>query len=74
MTIIFVVIFSIIILKKSISKAIVFCCILVAGGFFLGVSQEGAMKDFSLKGVIYGVISSIFIALTGIYTKQVMSY
>jgi len=71
-TIIFVVIFSILILKKSVSKKIISCCLLVACGFFLGIDQEKALGSLSVKGVVYGVLSSIFIALTGIYTKTAL--
>jgi len=39
-TIIFVVIFSVIILRRSVSKMVVLCCGFVASGFFLGIDQE----------------------------------
>ena len=71
-TIIFVVIFSVLILKKTVSKAIATCCGLVACGFFLGIDQEKALGSLSVKGVTFGVMSSIFIALTGIYTKTAL--
>jgi GDP-fucose transporter C1 len=71
-TIIFVVIFSVLILKKAVSKAVVTCCALVACGFFLGIDQEKAVGSLSVKGVIFGVLSSVFIALTGIYTKKAL--
>jgi len=71
-TIIFVVIFSILILKRSVSKKIISCCLLVACGFFLGIDQEKALGSLSVKGVVYGVLSSVFIALTGIYTKTAL--
>ena len=71
-TIIFVVIFSVLILKKSVSKTIVGCCLLVASGFFLGIDQEKVMGSLSVLGVVFGVSSSIFIALTGIFTKQAL--
>ena len=65
-------IFSILILKKTVSKKIVTCCLLVACGFFLGIDQEKALGSLSVKGVVFGVSSSIFIALTGIYTKTAL--
>ena len=71
-TIIFVVIFSVLILKRHVSKAVVTCCGLVACGFFLGIDQEKALGSLSVKGVVFGVLSSIFIALTGIYTKTAL--
>ena len=60
------------ILKRHVSKAVVACCLLVACGFFLGIDQEKALGSLSVKGVVFGVLSSIFIALTGIYTKTAL--
>jgi len=51
---------------------VVTCCCLVAGGFFLGIDQEKVMGSLSVKGVAFGVTSSVFIALTGIYTKTAL--
>ena len=48
------------------------CCGLVACGFFLGIDQEKALGSLSVKGVVFGVLSSVFIALTGIYTKTAL--
>jgi len=55
-----------------VSKAIATCCGLVACGFFLGIDQEKALGSLSVKGVVFGVLSSVFIALTGIYTKTAL--
>ena len=44
----------------------------MACGFFLGIDQEKALGSLSVKGVVFGVLSSIFIALTGIYTKTAL--
>lgn len=71
-TIIFVVIFSVTILKKAVSRWIVGCCLLVATGFFLGIDQEKVMGSLSVQGVAFGVASSVFIALTGIFTKTAL--
>lgn len=71
-TIIFVVVFSVTILKKSLSPWIAGCCVLVATGFFLGVDQEKVMGSLSVRGVAFGVASSVFIALTGIFTKTAL--
>jgi len=71
-TIVFVVIFSAILLHKYQSRNIIFCCLLVAGGFILGVDQEKVVGSLSVKGVVFGVLSSIFIALTAIYTKKAL--
>lgn len=71
-TIIFVVIFSAILLHKYQSRSIIFCCLLVAGGFILGVDQEKVIGSLSIRGVVFGVLSSVFIALTAIYTKKAL--
>jgi len=62
----------VLILKRTVSKAVVACCLLVACGFFLGIDQEKALGSLSVKGVIFGVCSSVFIALTGVYTKTAL--
>jgi len=55
-----------------VSKAVAGCCLLVACGFFLGIDQEKVLGSLSMKGVMFGVMSSVFIALTGIYTKTAL--
>jgi drug/metabolite transporter (DMT)-like permease len=44
-------------------------CGVVIVGFFLGSWGE---VNFSLAGLIFGLISSVFVALYGIYVKKVM--
>ena len=72
MTLIFVVILSYLLLKKAISLKVCICCVLVAGGFVLGVDQEQLLGTISVSGVVYGLITSVFVALNGIYTKKAM--
>ncbi|XP_074655423.1 GDP-fucose transporter 1-like isoform X2 [Tubulanus polymorphus] len=72
MTLIFTVIFSALILRKKASVKIVACCLLVAAGFFLGVDQEKVAGTLSLVGVIYGLTTSLFVSLCGIYTKKAL--
>ena len=69
-TIIFTVLFSAWMLKQAISLKIVLCCLTVVAGFALGVDQEKVSGSLSLPGVCFGVVTSIFIALTGIFTKK----
>jgi len=40
--------------------------------FFLGIDAEG--KDLSIQGVVYGVLSSLFVALNSIYIKKIFPY
>ena len=72
LTLIFVVIFSVILLKKSVSWRVVLCCLMVAGGFVLGVDQESLSGTMSVGGVMFGVITSLFVSLNGIFTKTAL--
>lgn len=44
----------------------------VAGGFWLGIDQEGAEGTLSLTGTIFGVLASLCVSLNAIYTKKVL--
>ena len=72
MTIIFVVIFTITILHKAVSWRVIVCCGVVAAGFFLGIDQEQFLGTLSVTGVLYGVMSSVFVALNGVFIKQAL--
>lgn len=72
MTLIFTVIFSAVILRKYASMKAVFCCLIVVAGFFLGVDQEKVAGTLSVKGVGYGIITSLFVSLVGIFTKRAL--
>ena len=43
---------------------------LITVGFFLGVRQEKTISNLSEYGVVYGVLSAFFSALTGVYIKK----
>ncbi len=70
MTLIFTVVFSILILHHRISYRVILCCIIVAGGFVLGIDQEHIKGTLSIRGVLYGVTTSLFVSLNGIYIKK----
>ena len=72
LTLIFVVILSLLILKKSVSWRVWLCCLLVASGFVLGVDQESLAGTLSTWGVIFGVTTSLFVSLNGIFTKRAL--
>lgn len=72
LTLIFVVVFSVVLLKKSVSWRVVACCLVVACGFVLGVDQESLSGTLSVGGVIFGVITSLFVSLNGIFTKTAL--
>merc|ERR1712154_456684 len=54
----------------SSSPKTLLCLLVVIFGFFLGSSGE---LNFSLKGTIAGVLSSLFVSLNSIFTKKVGS-
>ncbi|ELT98471.1 hypothetical protein CAPTEDRAFT_124859 [Capitella teleta] len=72
LTLIFTVVFSVTLLKKSVSRRVLACCLTVACGFFLGIDQESLMGTLSVKGVAFGITSSLFVALNGIFTKKAL--
>ena len=72
LTLIFVVIFSLLILKKSVSWRVWLCCLTVAGGFVLGVDQEKLTGTLSVVGVVFGVTTSLFVSLNGIFIKRAL--
>lgn len=74
LTLIFVVIFSVLLLKKNVSLKIVTCCVIVAGGFVLGVDQESLAGTISVSGVAFGIVTSLFVSLNGILTKTALDY
>lgn len=43
-----------------------------AGGFWLGVDQEGAEGTLSWTGTVFGVLASLCVSLNAIYTKKVL--
>jgi GDP-fucose transporter C1 len=69
MTIVFNVFFSNMLLGSHTSTKTLGCLAIVIIGFFMGSSGE---INFSLKGTVAGVMSSLFVSLNSIYTKKVL--
>jgi len=69
LTIVINVIFTYFMLGEKTSVRTLGCLVIVIFGFFIG--SEGEV-NFSLRGTIYGVLSSTFVSLNSIYTKKVM--
>lgn len=69
LTIVFNVFFSRVLLGIPTSTQTCLCLGIVVFGFALGSHGE---IDFSLKGTIAGVLSSLFVSLNSIYTKKVL--
>ncbi|XP_052821446.1 GDP-fucose transporter 1-like isoform X1 [Mya arenaria] len=72
-TIIFTIIFSAVFLKKGLTTRAVCSCLLVVAGFFIGIDQEDVSGTLSVKGVIYGLMSSLSAAVSGILFKKAES-
>ena len=70
MTLIFTVILSSLILRSTIRPRIVIPCLVIAFGFVLGIDQESMAGTLSKSGVLFGVTSSLFVAINGIMTKR----
>lgn len=74
MTLIFTVVLSAIFLSKMASCRVMCCCLIVAAGFVLGVDQEHLAGTLSIRGVIYGITTSLFVSLNGIFTKRLLEF
>jgi solute carrier family 35 (GDP-fucose transporter), member C1 len=69
LTIVFNVLFTCVLLGIPTSGRTSLCLAIVIFGFILGSHGE---IDFSLKGTIAGILSSLFVSLNSIYTKKVL--
>lgn len=69
LTIVFNVIFTHLLLGSTTSPRTLGCLGIVIFGFFLG---SGGEVNFSMRGTIAGVLSSLFVSLNSIYTKKVL--
>eukprot|EP01095_Lingulamoeba_sp_RSL-Kostka_P006114 TRINITY_DN1892_c2_g1_i1.p1 TRINITY_DN1892_c2_g1~~TRINITY_DN1892_c2_g1_i1.p1 ORF type:complete len:349 (+),score=52.15 TRINITY_DN1892_c2_g1_i1:143-1189(+) len=70
LTIIFSLIFTYTILNKKTNTQAIGACGIVVIGYILGSVGE---INFSLLGSIFGLMSSVFVALYGIYIKKILS-
>ena len=69
LTIVFNVVLTYAMLGESTSAPTIGCLAAVVAGFFIGAKGE---VRFSLLGTCFGVVSSGFVALNGIYQKKLM--
>ncbi len=67
LTIVFNVIFDFVVLGQRTSLNAMACCALVVSGFLIGNNAE---LRWSLQGVVFGVMSSFFVAMNAIYMKK----
>jgi solute carrier family 35 (GDP-fucose transporter), member C1 len=63
------VILSKVMLNSSSSQSTLLCLGVVIVGFFMG---SGGELNFSMKGTVAGILSSLFVSLNSIYTKKVL--
>jgi len=68
LTIVANVIFSFFLLGETTSFLTLVCLVIVIVGFFVGADGE---VNFSMRGTMFGVVSSVFVSLNSIYTKKV---
>ena len=69
LTIVFNVFFSAVLLGSPSSTRTVACLAVVILGFFLGSQGE---LNFSMRGTVAGIASSLFVSLNSIFTKKVL--
>ena len=69
-TLIFTIIFCRLFLGQPITLSVVISCVLIIFGFIVSVDQEMLISSLSLTGVLYGILASMFAALSGIYIKR----
>jgi GDP-fucose transporter C1 len=69
LTIVFNVVFSSVMLGSPTSPKTGLCLLVVILGFFMGANGE---LNFSVKGTVAGIASSLFVSLNSIFTKKVL--
>ena len=74
LTTIFNVLLSYLFLKERQSVQSILCCLVIIGGFFLGVDQESLTETFSFIGTIFGIIGSMSLSMYSIYTKKTLPH
>ncbi|GLH15513.1 Uncharacterized protein GBIM_19953 [Gryllus bimaculatus] len=74
LTTVFNVVLSYVILGQKTSLPTLVCCSVIVGGFWQGVVQEDVAGSLSISGMVYGILSSLFLSLYSIYTKRVLPH
>lgn len=70
LSLVFNVILSYLVLGKTTNSKVCMALAVVVAGFILGVDGE---VNFSLVGTIFGVLSSLFVSLSFIYTAKILA-
>ena len=71
LTLIFVILFSSLVLGEKVSWKIISSCALIILGFYIGVDEEIFSQGLHALGVIYGIAASVTAALCGVFYKRV---
>jgi len=74
LTTVFSVVLTYVILRQRTSFKCLLCCAAIVIGFWLGVDQESLTEVFSWRGTIFGVLSSLALAMFSIQTKKSLGY
>ncbi|EDW58978.1 GDP-fucose transporter 1 [Drosophila virilis] len=74
LTTVFSVVLTYVILRQRTSFKCLLCCATIVVGFWLGVDQESLTTAFSWRGTIFGVLSSLALAMYSIQTKKSLGY
>ncbi|KAF0974391.1 hypothetical protein FDP41_006423 [Naegleria fowleri] len=74
LSICFTALFVYVLHKQTTSLNVLYCCGVVLAGYIIGVIGKANLEkvDFTWLGVFYGLLSSAFVALYGIFVKSKM--
>lgn len=73
LTTVFNVVFTYFLINEPVSRGALVCCGFIVLGFILGIDQESVIGSLSVRGVSFGVASSLFGSLFTIYTKKTLA-
>ncbi|XP_060651166.1 GDP-fucose transporter 1 [Drosophila nasuta] len=74
LTTVFSVVLTYVILRQRTSFKCLLCCATIVIGFWLGVDQESLTTAFSWRGTVFGVLSSLALAMYSIQTKKALAH
>jgi len=70
LTMVFIIGFSVIVLKEKITKNIFFSCGFIILGFYVALDEEILNQGVKMIGILYGIIASLMAALSGVFFKR----
>jgi len=69
MTIVCNIVLTYLLLRKKTNQASIVCCVFIVIGYLMGCDGE---VRFEWTGVVFGLLSSVFVALNCIYVKKIL--